>query len=176
MDTLPEQAAITVFICANCARPGHGTTSSGRTRPVLPNFDWACPVEQIVVPCAGRLQPEHVLKAFEKGSGVVSVIACQEDNCHFIEGSRRCTLRTDYLRSLLDEIGLGGERLLTFFLPGSASQDLAVSSGLPSNETSQDELAAQIGIIRNQILEMLQSCPPNPMAQMAAEASMEGAE
>ncbi len=176
MDTLPEQAAITVFLCANCARPGQVPTSSGRTRPVVPNFEWTCPVEQIVVPCAGRLQPENVLKAFEKGSSVVSVIACQEDNCHYIEGSRRCTLRVDYLRSLLDEIGLGGDRLLSFSLPGSASQDLALTSGLPAIKTAQDSLATQIILIRDQVMATLQSCPPNPMAQMPAEASVGGVE
>jgi coenzyme F420-reducing hydrogenase delta subunit len=176
MDTLPEQAVITVFVCANCARPGHVPTSSARTRPIVPNFEWTCPVEQIVVPCAGRLQPENVLRAFEKGSSVVSVITCQEDNCHYIEGSRRCTLRMDYLRSLLDEIGLGGERLLSFSLPGSASQDLALTSGRPIAPQAQDLLNTKIEAIRAQIMEMLHSCPPNPMAQMPAEASLGGVE
>ena len=176
MDTLPEQATITVFVCANCSRPGKATTSSGRTKPVLPNFEWTCPVEQIVVPCSGRLQPENVLRAFEKGSSVVSVITCQEDNCHYIEGSRRCNLRVDYLRSLLDEIGLGGERLLLFSLPGSASQDLALTSGLSTTQLTQDQVNTKIGIIRNRVMDALQSCPPNPMAQMSTEASLGGVE
>jgi coenzyme F420-reducing hydrogenase delta subunit len=85
-----------------------------------------------------------VLRAFESGSSVVTVVACQVDNCHFIEGSRRCARRVDYIRSLLNEIGLGDERLLLFYLPGSASQDLAVAAGKPVAEPNPDLLAGQI--------------------------------
>ena len=35
------------------------------------------------------------------------VVACDEDNCHHLEGSRRCARRVDYLRGILDEVGLG---------------------------------------------------------------------
>ena len=107
METISEQSAITLFVCANCARPAQVSSSSGRTRPVVPDFNWPGPVKQVIVPCAGRLQPEHVLKAFESGSSVVSVVACQEDNCHHAEGSRRCEMRMEYIRSILKEIGLG---------------------------------------------------------------------
>jgi coenzyme F420-reducing hydrogenase delta subunit len=163
METLPEQTSITLFVCANCARPGQAPTSSGRPRPVIPEFNWPVPVEQIVVPCAGRLQPEHVLRAFESGSSVVSVVACQEDNCHFIEGSRRCARRVDYIRSLLNEIGLGEERLLMFSLPGSASQDLAVTSDKPVAEPNPDLLAGQIAAVREGVMGVLRSYPPNPL-------------
>jgi len=163
METLPGQTSITLFVCANCARPGQAPTSSGRPRPVIPEFNWPVPVEQIIVPCAGRLQPEHVLRAFESGSSVVSVVACQEDNCHFIEGSRRCARRVDYIRSLLNEIGLGDERLLLFYLPGSASQDLAVTAGKPAAEPNPDLLAGQIAAVREGVLEVLRSYPPNPL-------------
>ena len=114
METIPEQRAITVFVCANCARPGKAPSSAGRVPPVVPDFNWPSPFQQVVVPCTGRLQPEHVLKAFESGSSVVSVVACQDDNCHYVEGSRRCTRRIDFIRSLLNEMGLGEERLLLF--------------------------------------------------------------
>jgi coenzyme F420-reducing hydrogenase delta subunit len=163
MGTLPEQTSITLFVCANCARPGRAPTSSGRPRPVIPEFNWPVPVEQIIVPCAGRLQPEHVLRAFESGSSVVSVVACQEDNCHFIEGSRRCARRVEYIRSLLNEIGLGDERLLLFYLPGSASQDLAVTACKPVAEPNPDLLAGQITAVREGVMEVLRSYPSNPL-------------
>ena len=89
--------AVTIFVCANCARAGQAPTSAGRPRPAVPDFGWPWPVREILVPCTGRLQPEHVLKAFESGSGVVSIVACEEDNCHYLEGSKRCARRADYL-------------------------------------------------------------------------------
>ena len=103
-------AAVTVFLCAKCARPALAPTSAGRPRPATPDFGWPWPVQQVLLPCTGRLQPEHVLKAFESGADLVCAVACQEDNCHYLEGSQRCARRVDYLRSILQAVGLSGER------------------------------------------------------------------
>jgi F420-non-reducing hydrogenase iron-sulfur subunit len=115
--------SVTVFLCANCARSGRLPTSAGRPAPDVPDFRWPASFRQILLPCAGRLQPEHVLKALESGADVVCAIGCQEENCHYLEGSGRCARRLDHVRSLLQEIGLGGERLLFFALPGSDRRD-----------------------------------------------------
>ncbi len=163
METTPQPAAMTVFVCANCARPGRVLTSSGRAKPVVPDFNWPSFVEQIIVPCTGRLQPEHILRAFESGSSLVAVIACQEDNCHYIEGSRRCALRLDYVRSILSEIGLGDERLLLFRLPGSASEDLALAAGRQLPEGGRNTLEAQIAAVRAEAMEALRTSAPNPL-------------
>ena len=175
MEILPEQTAVTVFVCANCTRPGEVPTSAGRSRPSVPDFNWPVFVKQIIVPCAGRLQPEHVLRAFEAGSSIVSVVACQEDNCHHAEGSLRCARRADYIRSLLNEIGLGDERLLLLHLPGSAKQDLDLIAGRPVSEPDGDLLKAQIAGVRDQVLEALRSCLPNPLQAYAKvpESSVE---
>jgi len=104
-----------------------------------------------------------VLKAFESGSSVVSVVACREDNCHYAEGSRRCARRVDYIRSLLNDIGLGDERLLFFQLPGSAAEDLAMAVGKPSPADASDSLKAQIESIRDEAMKVLHAYPPNPL-------------
>ena len=57
------------------------------------------------------------------------MVACQEDDCHYLEGSKRCARRADFIRSILEEIGLDGERLMLFHLPGTAAQDMALASG-----------------------------------------------
>jgi len=125
---------------------------------------------QIALPCAtghrsctGRLQPEHVLRAFEAGSRIVSVIACQEGNCHYAEGSRRCALRVDFIRSILQEIGLGEGRLLLSYLPGSASEDMALAAGKAADTISSDLLNAQIADLRIRMIEAFKANPPNPL-------------
>jgi coenzyme F420-reducing hydrogenase delta subunit len=167
VEIISASTEITVFVCANCARPGKKQTSAVRARPAVPDFRWPGRVQQIIIPCTGRLQPEHVLKAFESGSSVVSVVGCQEDNCHYIEGSRRCALRVDYIRSLLDEIGLGGERLLLSHLPGSASEDLALAAGDRESSNHSDSLEAQIAAVREQVIGVLRSHAPNPLRQLS---------
>jgi coenzyme F420-reducing hydrogenase delta subunit len=176
MENISEQTEVTVFVCANCTRPGEVPTSAGRSRPTVPDFGWPDFVKQVIVPCAGRIQPEHMLRAFESGSSIVSVIACQEDNCHQAEGSRRCARRLDYTRSLLNEIGLGDERLLLLHLPGSAKQDLALIAGQPVLETNSNLLKDQVFSVRDQVLEALRSCPPNPLQACAKSAESSPAE
>ena len=160
--------AVTVFVCANCARPGQAPTCAGRLRPAVPNFGWPWPVREILVACTGRLQPEHVLRAFESGSDVVSMVACQEDNCHYLEGSKRCARRADYLRSILDATGLGGERLMLFHLPGTAAEDMALAAGRPAPAFASEALDAQAAAIRDQVVEALAALPPNPLRKARA--------
>lgn len=156
-------AAVTVFVCANCARPAQAPTSAGRTRPATPDFGWPWPVRQVVVPCTGRLQPEHILKAFESGADLVCAIACQEDNCHYLEGSQRCARRVDYLRSILREIGLSGERLMLFSLPGTAAEDMALAAGRPARDC--EDLDARLAAIRERVTQALEILPPNPLGE-----------
>ncbi len=172
MENMPETAEITMFICANCARSGKPLTSTGRTRPSVPAFNIPGSFKQIIVPCTGRLQPEHVLRAFESGSRIVSVVACREDNCHYVEGSRRGTLRVDYIRSILNEIGLGDGRLLLSYLPGSAAEDLTADEGKPANPISTNSLESQIADLQDQIIEAFRMHAPNPLRLSSDEASM----
>ncbi|HSW39036.1 MAG TPA: hydrogenase iron-sulfur subunit [Acidobacteriota bacterium] len=161
-----------MFVCVNCARPGKELTSSGRLRPVVPDFKLPEPVQRILIPCAGRLQPEHILKAFEKGARMVAVVACREDNCHHAEGSRRCALRVDYVRSIIEEIGLGEERLLFFPLLGSASEDLAFAAGTSASTSFHADCAAQLEAVCDSMKEALKTLLPNPLKLPARDPAM----
>jgi len=162
---------VTVFVCANCARPGQTPDSAGRSRPAVPRFDWPVSVREVPVPCTGRIQPEHVLKAFESGARLVCAIACQEDNCHYLEGSVRCARRVDYLRGILDEVGLGSERLLLFHLPGTAAEDTALGAGRAVPVCAADAGDAAIAAIRDEVLRALDSLTPTPLDIDVTEAA-----
>jgi hypothetical protein len=102
-----------------------------------------------------------VLKAFESGADLVCAIACQEDNCHYLEGSKRCARRMSYLRSVLRDTGLGGERLLLFSLPGTAAEDMALAAGRPAR--AREDLDAQLSAVRDRVIQALKALPPNPL-------------
>lgn len=156
-----RSAAATAFICANCARPGRLPTSAGRPPPDVPDFRWPMPVLEVLLPCAGRLQPEHVLKAFESGSDVIFAVGCAEDNCHYLEGSKRCARRVEHVRSLLQEIGLGRERLLFFTLPGTAAEDMALGAGRAAAPAA--EIGALIAAIRDRVAATVEALPPSAL-------------
>jgi len=73
-------------------------------------------VRIIHTPCTGKIEMEHILDAFEKGIDGILVAGCLEGGCHFLEGNLRARRRTDHIRKMLDEIGVGRERLRMYNL------------------------------------------------------------
>jgi coenzyme F420-reducing hydrogenase delta subunit len=61
--------------------------------------------------CTGKTDPIFFLKAFEGGADGVFVAGCMEGNCHFLEGNLRARKRVQYAKGLLEEVGIGGQRL-----------------------------------------------------------------
>ena len=170
----PSAAAartVTVFVCANCARPGRTPDSAGGPRLSVSRFDWPVSVREVPVPCTGRIQPEHVLKAFESGARLVGAVACEEDNCHYLEGSARCARRIDHLRTILDEVGLGGERLLLFHMPGTAVEDTTLGAGRPVPVHATAATEAQAAAIRDEVLRTLDGLTPTPLDIDVTEAA-----
>ncbi|MCX7008852.1 MAG: hydrogenase iron-sulfur subunit [Kiritimatiellaeota bacterium] len=151
---------IAVFECVNSARAGQPPISSSRRRPLPTLFQWPIAVNAVRVSCAGRLQPEHILKAFEEGYDAVCVIVCAEDNCHCLEGSKRGHRRVDFVRRLLDEVGVGGNRLLFFSMPGSAREDMA--AGLAPAAPAATDLSVQAATIVEQAMSAIAALPPSP--------------
>ena len=68
-------------------------------------------VRIIQVPCTGKVDILHLLTAFEEGADGVFVAGCLEGDCHFKNGNLRAAGRVMAVKKLLDEIGIGGERL-----------------------------------------------------------------
>lgn len=138
VETKVKLPAVAAFVCANCARGGLSPAQRRKT-PVLPTLPWKVSVKEVLVPCAGRVQPEHILKAFEAGADVVCVLGCKQGNCHYAEGSLRCQRRIEYVARLLDDLGLDGQRAMMFYLPGSAREDMNAALGANPPEVPKDE-------------------------------------
>lgn len=160
-----DTAQVVLFVCANGARPGAAPASAVRSRPPPLPVEWPFPAEEIVVPCTGKLQPEHLLKAFEAGADMVCILACEDANCHYVEGSRRAHRRFDYVRGMLDELGLGGERLQLFHLPGSAAEDMAAGRGAPRPDDAalKEALAQKLREIAAEIAGRHRSLGASPL-------------
>ena len=77
----------------------------------LQNLDFPENVRLNRVPCTGKLQEVTLLKAFEEGADGVYVAGCLEGDCHFKNGNIKAARRVKYVKQLLDEIGIGRDRL-----------------------------------------------------------------
>jgi F420-non-reducing hydrogenase iron-sulfur subunit len=63
------------------------------------------------IPCSGRLEILHLLKALEDFADVAFVITCPEGACRYFEGNRRAKKRVERARSIIESIGLEKERI-----------------------------------------------------------------
>jgi F420-non-reducing hydrogenase iron-sulfur subunit len=70
----------------------------------------------IRVPCTGKVDVLHILRAFEKGADGVYVVGCLEGECRFENGNLRARRRVEQARTILDAIGVGGDRVRMFNL------------------------------------------------------------
>jgi len=68
-------------------------------------------VRIVRVPCTGKVEVQQILAAFERGIDGVLVAGCLEGGCHFIQGNLRAKRRVASARRILDDVGLGGERV-----------------------------------------------------------------
>jgi len=69
------------------------------------------------VPCSGRIEPLHLLRALEAGADKVYVVTCPEGACRYREGNIRAKKRLAYAQGLIEEIGLAKGRLELIRVP-----------------------------------------------------------
>ncbi len=82
-------------------------------------------VKIVKIPCTGRVDTIHMLEAFANGADGVCLVGCLEGDCHFIAGNIRAGKRVLYAKNLLDEAGIGGERLEMYNLSASDGRKFA---------------------------------------------------
>jgi coenzyme F420-reducing hydrogenase delta subunit len=83
----------------------------------------------VKLPCTGKLDVLHVLRAFEDGADGVFVAGCLEGDCHYLKGNLNARRRVKYAKTLLDQIGLDGQRVEMFNMSsamGKAFADAAI--------------------------------------------------
>jgi len=67
-------------------------------------------------PCTGKIEPNDIMNAFERGIDGVFVAGCLEGGCHFLEGNLRARRRVERIQGMMREIGIEPERLEMFNL------------------------------------------------------------
>ena len=79
-------------------------------------LDYPPNVKIIKVPCTGRVDVIHLLKALEDGADGVLVAGCLEGDCHYQNGNLRAKKRVTQVQQILEQIGLGAERVAMYNL------------------------------------------------------------
>ncbi len=98
------EPVIVAFCCHYCAYTAADMAGTMRLS-YPPN------VKIIKVPCSGKVGAIHIMRALEKGADGVMVAGCLEGDCHFKDGNVKAAKRVSHVQELLDEIGMGPERV-----------------------------------------------------------------
>lgn len=95
---------VVVLYCQNCVAEGADAAAVSKSvSGFKPRF--------VVMPCSSKVEASHVLKLLDEGADGVQVVGCPENRCRFLVGSTMAEKRIEYGRGLLDEIGMGADRL-----------------------------------------------------------------
>ena len=82
-------------------------------------------IKIVKVPCTGRVDIVLMMKAFENGADGVYLVGCMEGDCHYLTGNLKARKRVEYVKKLLDECGIGGERVAMYNLSSAQGQRFA---------------------------------------------------
>ncbi len=104
MEKADFEPRVLAFCCHYCAYAAADLAGTMRIQ-YPPN------IRIIRTPCTGRLETEFLIKAFETGADGVLVAGCLEGGCHYTSGNLYAKRRVQYMRDMLEEMGLEKERL-----------------------------------------------------------------
>lgn len=120
------------FCCHYCAYAAADLAGSLR-------LQYPPSVNVVKLPCTGKLDVLMVLDAFEHGADGVMVAGCMEGDCHYQLGNLNAKRRVNYVKRLLQEIGLEPERVRMFNMSSAMAKRWADAV------TEMDEAVRKLG-------------------------------
>ena len=97
-----EKPQLTVFACENSAIPAAEAAAGS---------EYGVAAQIVRVPCAGKVDPQSVLTALEKGADRVLILGCHPDSCQYLSGSTRAAKRAEQIAAALARAGVDGSRV-----------------------------------------------------------------
>jgi F420-non-reducing hydrogenase iron-sulfur subunit len=100
---------ILAYCCKYCAYAAADLAGSMR-------LNYPANVKIVQLPCSGRVDMLHLLKAIEKGADGVYVAGCLEGECHFLEGNLKTRKKVEAVKKALQSAGIEPQRVEMFNL------------------------------------------------------------
>jgi len=117
----PSKSFEPIVLCFACQWCSYGAADlAGVSRIQYPPN-----VRIIRVPCSGRVDVLHVLKAFQNGADGVIITGCLVGDCHYIDGNVKAKDRVDVMKKSLGTLAIDPERLEIGFASSSEGQKFA---------------------------------------------------
>ena len=109
---------IAAFCCNWCSYAGADLAGTSR-------IQYPSAVRIIRVNCTGRIDPEFVLNALDKGADGVLVSGCHPGDCHYTSGNLKMRARWTLLQIAIKQAGINPDRVRLQWASASEGQKFA---------------------------------------------------
>ena len=134
---------IIVFACHYCAYAAADLAGSMR-------LQYPSNIRMIKLPCTGKLEVIHLLKAIEAGADGVYAAGCLEGECHYLKGNLWARKRINHVKDLLTEIGIEPERVEMYNMSSA--------------------MGAKFAEVATEFTERIKALGPNPVKRAGVDA------
>ena len=109
---------IAAFCCNWCSYAGADLAGTSR-------IQYPSAVRIIRVNCTGRIDPEFILNALDKGADGVLVSGCHPGDCHYTSGNLKMQARWTLLQMAVEQAGINPDRIRLQWASASEGQKFA---------------------------------------------------
>ncbi|MEW6522395.1 MAG: hydrogenase iron-sulfur subunit [Bacillota bacterium] len=109
---------IVAFCCNWCSYAGADLAGTSR-------LQYPATVRIIRVPCSGRVNPQFIVRAFQRGADGVLVAGCHPGDCHYSTGNYYARRRFLLATRFLEYLGIEPGRLWVRWISGSEGHKFA---------------------------------------------------
>ena len=109
---------IIVFACHHCAYAAADLAGSMR-------LQYPTNIRMIKLPCTGKLEVIHLLRALEAGADGAYAAGCLEGQCHYLQGNLWARKRMGHVKALLEEVGIDSRRVEMFNMSSAMGPEFA---------------------------------------------------
>ncbi len=134
---------IIVFACHYCAYAAADLAGSMR-------LQYPSNIRMIKLPCTGKLEVIHLLRAIEAGADGVYAAGCLEGECHYLKGNLWARKRINHVKDLLTELGIEPERVEMYNMSSA--------------------MGAKFADIATEFTERIKQLGPNPVKREGVDA------
>ena len=134
---------IIVFACHYCAYAAADLAGSMR-------LQYPTNIRMIKLPCTGKLEVIHLLKAIESGADGVYAAGCLEGECHYLKGNLWARKRVNHVKDLLAEVGIEPERVEMYNMSSA--------------------MGAKFAEVATEFTERIKALGPNPVKREGVDA------
>jgi heterodisulfide reductase subunit A len=120
LEVKDEFPLIISFLCNWCSYGAADLAGTSR-------IQYPTNVRIIKLMCAGRVDPDFILYALEKGADGILVAGCRLGECHYVNGNYHAATRMENLAALLEETGFDPRRLRVEWISASEGEKFAHS-------------------------------------------------